>query len=67
VSKSPNIDGNDHAGQIFNFVESIGANAQIIFQAGFANQGYLTVWLDGARPHPKYVFESDISSTNPKI
>ncbi len=33
--------------------------AQIIFPGGFANQDILnkdpTVWLDGARPPPKYV------------
>jgi len=33
--------------------------AQVIFPAGFAGQGFFnkepTVWLDGARPLPKYI------------
>ncbi len=27
----------------------------------------LTVWLDGGRPSPKYIFKKNMSSTNSKI
>jgi hypothetical protein len=49
------------------FFESIGA----IRSYHFASQGGInkdpTVWLDGARPPPKYIFKNNMSSTNSKI
>ncbi len=45
--------------------------AQIVFPAGFTCQGGIikdsTVWLNGARQSPNYVFKNNISLTNSKI
>jgi MFS-type transporter involved in bile tolerance (Atg22 family) len=61
---------NDQDGQIFGLYRSIGALLRPFFQqvlpARHTNKDP-TVWLDGARPPPKYISQNNMSLTNSKI
>jgi len=52
-------------------VESIGAMHKSFSQVALLARGGVnkdsTVWLDGARPPPKYAFKNNMSLTNSEI
>jgi hypothetical protein len=57
-------------GQIFEFVESIGAMLRLFSRLALLARGINkgpSVLLDGARPPPKYVFKNNFSLTKLKI
>ncbi len=62
--------GNVQIGQIFEFVESIAAKHRpfsIGLRLAWGITKDPTVWLDGARSPPKYVFKNNMSLENLKI